>query len=115
MVNSKKMVRFSARTVVLVALALIVSSVQCAAACTPVSCEHPQPPCHHHKPAPANQKSACSHELVPATVQPSTISISLDTVDAPFIAGVFVSPDLPVVQNQSPPGVTVPLSSVLKI
>lgn len=111
--------KFSSVTVVLVAIVLIVSSVQCAAACTPVPCANPQPPCHHHKQAPSNQKTAaCSHELVPATtVQSSVASVlfSSESVDAPFAAGALVSLDVPLVPDASPPSLNSGLPSVLRI
>jgi hypothetical protein len=113
------MVRFSGRLVVLVAIALIVSSVQCAAACTPVSCVDPQPPCHHHKQAPANQKPAsCAHELVPATIVQSfhaDVLFSSEVVDARFISGVLVSLEMPAIRDVSPPGPDSSPPSVLRI
>ena len=81
----------------LVALALAIGTFQCAAACTPVSSG-----CPHHKQAPPR----CTHELVPATiVQPAVVGVSFsaEAVTTPFVTGVPLSLDLPVVQNQSPP------------
>jgi hypothetical protein len=98
-----------AKVVVLVALALIVSSVQCAAACTPASCA-PQPPCHHHKQAP---KADC-HELVPATtVQSFVVSVlfSAEPVSASPVAG----PGIQITQVLYQPVLTGPPLIVLRI
>jgi hypothetical protein len=98
-----------AKVVVLIALALIVSSVQCAAASTPVSCA-PQPPCHHHKQSP---KADC-HELVPATtVQSFVVSIlfSTEPVDASPVAG----PGIQITQGPYLPVLTGPPLTVLRI
>src|ERR1700677_1345598 len=87
----------------LVALALVLSTVQCASACTPVSARDSQPPCHHHKQAPAR----CGQELVPATiVQPAThhVSFAAEAVETQFAPGAIVSFRIPVADHQSPPG-----------
>jgi hypothetical protein len=102
------------RLVVLVAVALIVSSVQCAAACTPVSCVDPQPPCHHHKPQPAS----CSHELVPATNVQSFhagVVFSLEAVDAQFIPALLMPPEDSTVRNISSPDPPSNPPSILRI
>jgi hypothetical protein len=99
-----------AKVVLLVALALIVSSIQCAAACTPASYGAPQPPCHHHKQPP---KASC-HELIPATTnQPFVVSVlfSAEPVDESPISGA----DIQVLQHASPPILTVPPLTVLRI
>ena len=109
------MVRFSGLAV---ALMIIVSSVQCAAACTPIACGDPPPPCHHHKQAPANQKTAsCAHELVQAiTNQSSTgISFSAEAIEAVFVPGAFVRSNIQPIQDPSPPGLTVPPLTILRI
>ena len=101
---------------VLVAIMLVIVSVQCAAACTPVS--GAQPSCHHHKEAPA-----CKHELVPAVLVPSVaIGTSLfskamfsQAIDAPVVLLGFVPFDIPAIENPSPPGPPVPLLTVLRI
>jgi hypothetical protein len=98
-----------AKFVLLVALALVVSSVQCAAACTPVSCA-PQPPCHHHKQA---AKADC-HELVPATtVQSFVVSVlfSTEPVDASPVSG----PSIQITQDPYQPLLTGPPLTVLRI
>jgi hypothetical protein len=103
---------------VLIALAVLVGSVQCAAACTPVSCVDPQPPCHHHKQAPASQKSAgCTHDLVPAaTVQSPLMDVLLESqIVESFVAGAFVRLYLPVVSDPSPPTLSAALPFVLRI
>jgi len=97
------------KVVVFVAFALIVSSVQCAAACTPVSCA-PQPACHHHKQAP---KTTC-HELVPATtIQSFVVSVlfSTEPVDAAPVSG----PSVEVTQNPYQPIPIVPPLTILRI
>jgi hypothetical protein len=85
-----------------IALALVVVSVQCAAACTPSA----QPACPHHKQAPA-----CSHELVPATIVQSSVadlSFSSEAIHAPIIlrAVLFFQPCA--AQDPSPPDLTLP-------
>ena len=95
----------------LVAIALVIVSVQCAAACTPVACA--QPSCHHHKEAPA-----CKHELVPATIVPPVVigtSWSSRAVDAPVVLLDFASFDTAAIENLSPPDPPVPLLTVLRI
>jgi hypothetical protein len=95
----------------LVAIALAIVSVECAAACTPVACA--QPPCHHHQQAPA-----CKHELVPATIVPSVVigaCLSSQAVDAPLVLGNLASFYTPTIENPSPPGPPAPLLRVLRI
>ena len=95
----------------LVAIALVIVSVQCAMACTPVACS--QSPCHHHKQAPA-----CKHELVPATIAPSVVigaSWSSQAADEPVVLGQLSSFYTPTIENPSPPGGPVPLLTVLRI
>lgn len=95
----------------LVAIALVIVSVQCAVACTPVACA--QPPCHHHQQAPA-----CKHELVPATIVPPVVigtSWSSRAGDAPIVLLAVASFDTPTIENLSPPGPPVPLLTVLRI
>lgn len=93
----------------LLALALVVGSVQCAAACTPAA----QPQCPHHKQAPA-----CSHELVPATIVQSsvaTLSFQSEPVNpAPVIRPAAIL-DTPPMQDPSPPAPTVPSITILRI
>jgi hypothetical protein len=99
----------------LVALALVVSSVECAAACTPAA--GAQPACHHHKQAPANQK-ACSQELVPATIVQAShadLNFSLQVaLAAPIMEAPVLFPGSKVVE-QSPPGGGVPPRIALRI
>jgi hypothetical protein len=98
-----------AKVVFLVLLALIGSSVQCAAACTPVSSATP-PPCHHHKQAP---KASC-HELVPATtVQFFAVSVlfSAEPVDVAPISAT----DFQAIQNSFLPVLNVPPLTILRI
>jgi hypothetical protein len=98
-----------AKAVLLVAFALIVSSVQCAAACTPASYGAPQPPCHHHKQAP---KASC-HELVPATtVQSFIVGIfAAEPVDPAPVAETSILID----QDPHRPILTVPPLTILRI
>jgi hypothetical protein len=99
-----------AKVVLLVALALIVSSVQCAAACTPASYGAPQPPCHHHKQAP---KASC-HELVPATtVQSFVVSMlfSAEPVDAAPVTETRIT----IAQDPHRSILTVPPLTILRI
>jgi hypothetical protein len=101
-----------------VVLMMIVSSVQCAAACTPVACGDPPPPCHHHKQAPVNQKTTgCAHELVQAvTNQASTdVSFSSQPIEAVFVPGALIASNTQIVQDPSPPGLTVSPLTVLRI
>ena len=112
MVSWERMLR------VLIALAVLVGSVQCAAACTPVSCVDPQPPCHHHKQPPASQKTAgCAHDLVPAaTVQSSLMFVLVESqIVESVVVGAFVRLDLPVVSDASPPLLSAALPFVLRI
>lgn len=98
-----------AKVVLLVLLALIVSSVQCAAACTPVS-SAPLPPCHHHKQAP---KASC-HELVPATtVQSFALSVLFFT--EPSDAALVSGPSRDISQDPHQPILTVPPLIALRI
>jgi hypothetical protein len=97
------------KVVLLLALALIVSSVQCAAACTPVSCA-PQPPCHHHKQAP---KADC-HELIPATtVQAFVVDVLFlaEPVDASPVSGSTIQ----ITQDPYQPVLTGPPIIALRI
>jgi hypothetical protein len=108
------MVKFSGLAV---ALMMIVSSVQCAAACTPVVCGDPPAPCHHHKQAPANQKTAsCAHELVQAIANQSStgISFSSEPIEI-FDSQVPVFSTVQIIQHPSPPGLTVPPLTILRI
>ena len=96
---------------VLLALALVVGSVQCASACTPAGAA--QPPCHHHKQAPA-----CSHELVPATIVQSyvaTVSFQSEALNPQPIIGLTSVLNEPPLQDSSPPGTTVPPLTILRI
>lgn len=98
-----------AKVVILVALALIVTSVQCAAACTPVSSATP-PACHHHQQAP----QANCHELVPATaVQCFAVSVlfSAEPVDVAPISTTGIQ----AAQSVAPPVLTVPPLTILRI
>ncbi len=95
----------------LLALALVVVSVQCAAACTPIA--PAQPACHHHKQAPA-----CSHELVPATIVQSyvaSVSFQLEAANPQPIIGATIILNAPSIQAPSPPGATVPPITILRI
>ena len=95
-VKLETMVRF------LVALALVISTVECAAACTPSSSA--EPACHHHKKLPP---APCSHELVPATiVQHVTVDvlISPEALVQPFTAPRLIAVSQPVLDDSSPPG-----------
>lgn len=90
-----------------VALALVIGSVQCAAACTPVACA--QPPCHHHK-----QSPACTHELIPATVVQSSVmpvSFSSEAVHTSLVFFPLDSRDTSAMQ-ESPP---IPPLTILRI
>jgi hypothetical protein len=98
-----------AKVVVLVVLALIVSSVQCAAACTPVS-SAPQPPCHHHKQAP---KASC-HELVPATTGQTFVINVLFSIEPVDPSPVSVT-SIQITQNPYQPILIVPPLTVLRI
>ena len=99
-----------AKFVLLVALALVVSSVQCAAACTPVSCA-PQPPCHHHKQAPL--KADC-HELVPATTVQSFVVSVLFTTE-PVDVSPVAAPSIQITHDRYQPFLTGPPHTVLRI
>jgi hypothetical protein len=80
---------------VLVALALVIGTVQCAAACTPISSG-----CPHHKHAPATR---CT-ELIPATpAQPFALFLT-EAVETPLSAAPPVVIDLEAVDHESPPG-----------
>lgn len=95
----------------LLALALVVVSVQCAAACTPAAAA--PPPCHHHKQAPA-----CSHELVPATIVQSyvaSVSFSSEALNPEPIVHAAAILNAPTMQDPSPPGATVPPTTILRI
>jgi hypothetical protein len=110
-----RMLRCSGLAVVLM---MIVSSVQCAAACTPVTCSDPPPPCHHHKQTPASQKTAgCAHELVQAAINQSSIDISFsfEAIEAIFVPGAPVRSAIQIIQDASPPGLTEPPLTVLRI
>src|ERR1035438_9471830 len=94
-----------------IVLALVVGSVECAAACTPVASA--QPPCHHHKQAPA-----CTHELVPATIVQSSVgdlSFSSQAFPAPMIFQTVASFDAPAMEEHSPPGPAIPRRTILRI
>ncbi len=93
-----------------IALALVIGSVQCAAACTPVS--HAMPACHHHKQAPP-----CAHELIPATiVQISviTVPLSAEPVHTPDANAQVFFP-ISTSQDPSPPGPLFPPRTILRI
>jgi hypothetical protein len=110
MVRWEWMLRF------LIALALVVSSVECAAACTPAACAPTQPPCHHHKQAPV-QKTAGCHELIPATtVQSFAIGVTFASEPVESVAAIPMAPaDFPVFENPSPPPLPSSFHSVLRI
>jgi hypothetical protein len=94
-----------------IALALVVGSVECAAACTPVASA--QPACHHHKQAPS-----CTHELVPATIVQSFVvdlPSSSQALHAPTILLTLAPFDAPAFQEHSPPGPTIPQQTILRI
>ncbi len=95
----------------LLALALVVGSVQCASACTPAASA--QPPCHHHKQAPA-----CAHELVPATIVQSyvaSVSFQSEALNPQPIIGATIILTAPSMQDPSPPGPTAPPVTILRI
>jgi hypothetical protein len=101
----EKMLKF------LVALALVIVSVQCAAACTPVASA--QPSCHHHKQAPA-----CAHELVPATIVQTSamdLSFSAAALPVPMVTQTVASRHVSTLENPSPPLAGVPRLTVLRI
>jgi hypothetical protein len=105
MVNWERMLKL------LIALALVVGSVQCAAACTPAMAA--QPTCHHHKQAPS-----CAHELIPATIVQSTViapSFISESVAPQLIARPFLAFYATPTHDPSPPGATVPPSTILRI
>jgi hypothetical protein len=99
------------------AMALIFSTVQCAAACVsaPVSQES-VPPCHrHHAPAPA----PCSHHILSVASAPSeqvTVAIVVPAnVDTAFTAVSWFPSELAQsVPEFGPPGRTLP-STVLRV
>jgi hypothetical protein len=96
---------------IVIALALVLGSVECAAACTPVASA--QPPCHHHKQAPA-----CSHELVPATIVPSFVidpPLPSEAVNPQTDARILISFVTSSNEDPSPPGLNVPPFAVLRI
>jgi hypothetical protein len=102
----------------LIALAVLVSSVQCAAACTPIARGDGQPPCHHHKQAPASpQNAGCAHNLIPAgTVQSSIANVLVEAqIVEPFAVGALVHLDIPIFPYPSPPLLTGSLPFVLRI
>lgn len=96
----------------LVAFFLVMGSVQCAAACTPV--KNALPACHHHKQAPA-----CSHELVPATIVQSSITDPPQLLEAAvipeLISSIVLSSLSTTIEEPSPPGVTIPPPTILRI
>jgi hypothetical protein len=93
-----------------VALVLVIGSVQCAAACTPITSA--QPPCHHHKQAPV-----CRHELIPATTVQTYVALefSPEAVEVPAVIHSMGSLYAGQVQDPSPPGFVVPPLTVLRI
>jgi hypothetical protein len=92
-----------------IALVVVIASVQCAAACTPVATA--QPPCHHHKQAPS-----CSHELVPATIVPSTVvDVTFSSEAIPLVSLTFASTDTSTPIDPSPPGPPVAPPTILRI
>lgn len=99
--------------IVLIALIVAVSSVQCVAACTPSQGATP-PPCHHHK---QQAPPACSHELVPATTVPTYHADITFTAEPVVIASgdLAASVEMPSVQTASPPNRGSDPPSVLRI
>src|SRR5580698_3242756 len=96
----------------LLALALVTGSVQCAAACTPAA--SPQPSCRHHKNAPV----VCGHELVPAVINHSSdlhVVIPFEAIEASTIPGIPVLQHASIAKDPSPPGPSLRLMTVLRI
>jgi hypothetical protein len=107
MVISEKMLRL------LVALALLIATVQCASACTPVSAVSGGA-CPHHK----QTSPGCNYELAPATAaQPSVITVAFaaEAVEIPLAGGVQVFLGMPVVEQPSPPGLQRKPPSIFRI
>jgi hypothetical protein len=79
---------------VLVALALVIGTVQCASACTPISSA-----CPHHKQSPPH----CT-ELVPATPAQPFVLFLTEAIETSFSAVAPVVLDIEAINEESPPG-----------
>jgi hypothetical protein len=95
------------RLVILLALALVVSTVQCVSACVQDDCGAKTQPCHHHDSSP---QAKCSHEI-PAAKTPTiapvvTVPIVVDSVSFTTISSAthLTSP-----QDATPPSPPLPL------
>lgn len=94
---------------VLIALALVIGTVQCAAACTPISSG-----CPHHKHAPPPR---CT-ELIPATpAQPFIVAVQFltEAIKTSFSVAAPVLFDLAAVNDESPPGSHLKSPFILRI
>ena len=124
--SMKTVCGFPGRSVLLLALVLALSSVQCVASCTGKTCieeSKAPPPCHHSEKAPAKDApSICGHELILADITQAPIvrnlaqSIFTDehferTSFRPLTVLNLEAPR----QASSPPGLAVISSTVLRI
>ena len=81
-------------------LAVLAASVQCAAACTPAAMPH----CHHHKQAP---KQACSNELVaanPAQAWGAAPGVAYEPLSIEPGLGALAPAAMPQALDSPPPG-----------
>jgi hypothetical protein len=73
--------------VILVALALVVSTVQCAAACVEDDCGAKSQPCHHHD---SSKQVKCAREI-PAAKTPTLVSAATPTMVAAAVTLTTIS------------------------
>ena len=123
-----KVLGFPSKSVFLLVLALVLTSLQCVAFCSAKPCvadDVPKapPPCHHSDKAPANNVPAtCGHELILADTAQAPIvhAFTFDTSNESIIPGIN-SPLSTVLISEArgqafcPPGLTALASTVLRI
>jgi hypothetical protein len=108
---------------VFLACALIFSSIQCVTSCVADSCKSPGevPSCHRHS-APEQQTPApCSHQVLVADSAPAVhhdstaLQVAIVPAANDVIGLVLPVAGEPVTSDMSPPGLNLPVFSVLRI
>lgn len=89
------------RLVILVAMALAISTVQCAASCAEDDCGAKSQPCHQHD---SSKQVKCAREI-PAAKTPTIVSAAPAPAVADFVTftAISLNPSLAVPRQTAPP------------
>jgi hypothetical protein len=116
---------FPGKSVFLLVVALVLTSLQCVALCSAKSCTNgavskAPPPCHHREPA-KNVPATCSHELILADTAQAPIvhAFTSDTSTESIFPRINSAPIAiritEVAEQGFPPGLSAIASTVLRI